>query len=77
MPAKGCSTPSGTEDVQPVELCREDRKQLYNLLYADVPARLRRLEFGGIALTVAVASPKLGGPSVGELATGLVHLFLR
>ena len=75
MPARARSTPSGDEDVKPLELCKEDRRKLYGLLDADAPARLRRIELGGIALTVAVASPKIGGPSVAQLTGAVIQLF--
>ncbi len=62
-------------DKEPVELNESDRRGLYQLLEGDIPARLRRIEFGGIALTLAVASPKVGGPSVHEVAGGLIHFL--
>ncbi len=34
----------GTLQEQPVKLCRDDRRKLYQLLDADVPARLEALQ---------------------------------
>ena len=60
------STPSrgrGTDKEQPIALCEDDRRKLWGLLDADVPARLRRLELLGAALLAVSA-----GPRVAELA---------
>ncbi|HVY79312.1 MAG TPA: hypothetical protein VG898_12485 [Solirubrobacterales bacterium] len=73
MSRKPTELPSSEEE--PVQLAREDRRRLYELLGANVPARLQRIEYGCIALTVAVASPKIGGPSVHEAVGALVHLL--
>ena len=75
MKSNGKQRPYNYEDEQPVVLTREDRRHLYQLLEGDILPRLRRIEFGGIALTIAVASPKVGGPSISEVVTGAVHLF--
>ena len=75
MKSNGKRRPYNYEDEQPVVLTREDRRRLYQLLEGDILPRLRRIEYGGIALTIAVASPKVGGPSVSEVITGAVHLF--
>lgn len=75
MKSNGKRRPYNYEDEQPVVLTREDRRRLYQLLEGDILPRLRRIEYGGIALTIAVASPKVGGPSVSEVITGAIHLF--
>lgn len=75
MKSNGKKRPYNFEDEQPVTLTREDRRRLYQLLEGDILPRLRRIEYGGIALTIAVASPKIGGPSVHEALTGVVHLL--
>lgn len=65
----------GDPEDEPVRLTREERRQLYQLLEAELLPRLRRIEFGGIALTIAVASPKVGGPSVREAIGAVVQLL--
>lgn len=63
------------DDRKPVLLSEGDRRRLYQLLQEDIIPRLRRIEYGAIALTVAVASPKLGGPTVGEVVTAVFRFL--
>ena len=54
-------------------LCRDDRRKLYGLLDADLPKRVSRVEKLGLALLVATASPKVGGPSVNEIISAAIN----
>ena len=65
------------DDEVPVTLSKGDRRRLYQLLEGDILPRLRRIEFGGIALTIAVASPKLGGPSAHDIAASVLGFIFR
>lgn len=57
--------PSNRESERTVALGDDDKRKLYGLLDADVPARLRRIELGIVALFVLS-----GGSRAAELATG-------
>lgn len=78
MTAKGRSSPSGDEDVKPLELCREDRRKLYGLLDAEVSRRISRME---LALAVIVPSnlallwKVFGEPAPATVGSALIHLF--
>jgi hypothetical protein len=55
-----------TDREKAVELCEDDKRKLYALLDADLPARSRRLEMGMVALFVMSGSQVaalLGGPN--------------
>lgn len=77
--------PSGSDDVQPLELCKDDRRKLYGILDADVPTKLEKLaERAGRqekALAVLSASNALllwkvlGSPAPSEVASSLVRLI--
>lgn len=78
MPAPARSTPSGDEEVQPLELCKEDRRKLYGLLDAEVPRRIARME---LALAVLVPSNAallwkvFGSPGPAEVGAAFISLF--
>lgn len=79
------SAPSGTEEVKPLELCKEDRRKLYGLLDADVPEKLEQIveRAGRLEKLVAVLSASnallvwkvLGSPAPAEVGAALVRLI--
>lgn len=48
--------------------------QVYEVIADRVEPRLRRVEYAAIALLVATASPKLGGPSAPDVISSLLSL---
>jgi hypothetical protein len=75
MPHSDREVPSGTEDVKPLELCKEDRRKLYGLLEADVPVRLRRIEIAVYAVLATAAARLVGGLPVEHLPAAAFHLI--
>lgn len=76
-PIKGRSVPSGDEDVKPLELCREDRRKLYGLLDADLPARFRRIEITVYVLLATAAAKTFAGLPAEKLPAAVIHLLFR
>jgi hypothetical protein len=78
-------TTTGPYDVQPIKLCREDRRKLYGLLDADLPGKLANLEsklsrqdklLAVLSFTNGLLLWKvLGSPTPPEVGTALVHLI--
>lgn len=75
MATKTRSTPSGTEDIKPLALCKEDRRKLYGLLDADVPARVRRIEIAVYVVVAVNAARTIGGIPVEQLPAAIFRLF--
>lgn len=73
--AKGRSTPSGTEDIKPLALCKEDRRKLYGLLDADVPTRVRRIEIAVYVIVAVNAARTVGGVPVEKIPAAVLSLF--
>jgi hypothetical protein len=75
MPTKARSTPSGDEDVKPLELCREDRRKLYGLLDADLPTRIRRMEIAVYAVLAAAAARTFAGLPIEHIPAAVFRLI--
>lgn len=79
------AVPSGTEEVRPLELCKEDRRKLYGLLEADLPRGIKqlgeRMNRQDKLLAVLSASNAvlvwkvLGSPAPSEVGAALVRLI--
>lgn len=78
-------TTTGPTEVEPIELCREDRKKLYRLLDADVPAKLEKMQerLGRQDKLLAVLVPAnaallwkvFGSPAPAQIGSAFIRLF--
>lgn len=67
--------PSGEEDVRPLRMCKEDRRKLYGLLEADLPARTKRIEYMLIALLAGTGYRLVSGLPI-EQAPAAIFRFI-
>ncbi len=75
MPPRPRSTPSGSDDVKPLELCRDDRRKFYGVLDGDLPARMRRLEIAVYGLLATTVLRLASGFPVEQIPAALYRLI--
>lgn len=72
---RGRSVTEGDEDVQPIMLCRKDRRRFYNLLDADIPTRFRRMEIAVYGILAATFARLVGGVPLEQFPASLIQLI--